>query len=66
LFHPPDQDGGGVDAVDDGGLVGGEQRDAAAGQFLFQLQRVEDVPAGAFDVLAYDGGEFRGLAVGFG
>ena len=30
LFHPPDQDGGGVDAVDAGGLVGGEQRDPAA------------------------------------
>ena len=57
LLDPADQDGGGVDAFDDGGLVGGEQRDALAGQFLFQFQRVERVPAGAFDVLADHGGE---------
>ena len=31
LFHPPDQDGGGVHAFDDGGLIGGEQRDPVAG-----------------------------------
>ena len=60
LLHPPDQHGGGVDALDDGGLVGGEQRDPVAGQFLLQLQRVEGVPAGPFDVLADHGGEFRG------
>ena len=66
LLHPPDQDGGGIDAVDDGGLVGGEQRDPVAGQFLFQFQRVEGVAAGAFDVLADDRGEFRGRAGGFG
>jgi hypothetical protein len=33
---------------------------------FFQLQRVEDIAAGAFDVLTDDGGEFRGVAGGLG
>ena len=43
--------------VDVDRLVGGEQRDAVPGEFLFQFQRVERVPAGPFDVLADHGGE---------
>ena len=35
------------------------------GEFLFQFQGVEHVAAGALDVLAYDGGEFRGGGCGF-
>ena len=35
-------------------------------QFLFQFQRVEGVPAGPFDVLADDRGEFRDRAGGLG
>jgi hypothetical protein len=57
LLDAADQHGGGVDALDVGGLVGREQRDAFAGQFPFQLQRVERVPAAALDVLADHSGE---------
>ena len=35
------------------------------GEFFFQLQRVEHVPAGPLDVLADHGGEFRGRGCGF-
>ena len=63
LLNPPDQDRGGVDALDVGGLVGGEQRDSLPGQFLFEFQRVEHVPAGPFDVFADDRGE-PGLRAG--
>ena len=66
LLHPPDQDGGGVDALDDGGLVGGEQRDPGPGQLLLQLQRVEGVPAGPLDVLADHRGEPGRRAGGLG
>ena len=57
LLYPADKNRGGVNALDIGGLVGGEKRDALAGQFLFQFQRVEHVAAGPFDVLAHHGGE---------
>jgi hypothetical protein len=57
LLDAADQDGGGVDAFDVGGLVGGEQRDALPGEFFFQFQGVEHVPAGPLDVLADHGGE---------
>ena len=60
LFHPPDQHRGRVDALDDGGLVGGEQRDPLPGQLLLQFQGVEGVPAGPLDVLADHRGELRG------
>ena len=66
LLDPPDQDGGGVDSFDVGGLVGGEQRDALPGQFLFQFERVEHVPAGPLDVLADHGGESGDRGVGLG
>ena len=66
LLDPPDQDGGGVDALDVGGLVGGEQRDSLPGQLLFEFQGVEHVPAGPLDVLADDGGEPGLRAGGFG
>jgi hypothetical protein len=66
LLHPPDQDRGGVHAFDVDRLVGGEQRDACVGKLAFQLERVERVPAGAFDVLTDDGGEPRVRGGGFG
>jgi hypothetical protein len=66
LLDPPDQHRGGVDAFDIGGLVGGEQRYSPTGQFLFQFEGVEHVPAGSLDVLADDGGESGGGAGGFG
>jgi hypothetical protein len=34
LFHPAQQDGGGVGAFEEDGLVGGEQGDAAGGEFF--------------------------------
>ena len=66
LLDPGDQDGGGVDPFDAGGLVGGEQWNALPGEFFFQFQRVECVAAGPLDVFADDGGEFRGRCFGFG
>ena len=65
LFHPAQQDGG-VGAFEEDGLVGGEQGDAAGGEFFFQFQRVEGVPGGAVDVLADHGGECRGRAARLG
>ena len=66
LLDPPDQDGGGVDAFDVDGLVGGEQRDPGVGQFLLQLERVERVPPGPLDVFAHHHGEPGAGAGGFG
>jgi hypothetical protein len=40
VFHPAQQDGGGVATFEEDGLVGGEQGDAAGGEFFFQFQRV--------------------------
>jgi hypothetical protein len=37
LLDPPDQYGGGVDAFDIGGLVGGEQGECLAGRVLFPV-----------------------------
>ena len=65
LLDPPYQYRGGIYPLNIGGLIGGEQRDSLPGQFLFQFQRVEHVPAGSFDVLAHDGGELRGGGCGF-
>ena len=65
LFHPAQQDGG-VGAFEEDGLVGGEQGDAAGGEFFFQFRLVEGVPGGAVDVLADHGGECRGGAAGLG
>ena len=66
LLHPADENRGGVDAFDDGGLVGGEQRDPGPGQLLLQFQGVEGVPAGPLDVLADHRGELRGGGGGLG
>jgi hypothetical protein len=66
LLHPADQDGGGVDALDDGGLVGGEQGDPGPGQLLLQFQGVEGVWAGPLDVLADHCGEPGGRGGGLG
>jgi hypothetical protein len=57
LLDPADKDSSRVDPLNRGGLVGGEKRDALAGEFLFQFQRVERVAGGPFDVFADDGGE---------
>ena len=59
LLDPPDQNGVLVHAFDVDGLVGGEQRDALAGELFFDPQRGEGVAGGAFDVFDDDGGEFR-------
>ncbi len=59
LLDPADEDGGRVRAGHVDGLIGGEQRDPREGQFLFQFERVERVPAGPLDVFADDGGETR-------
>jgi hypothetical protein len=37
LFDPADKNGGGIDAGDLGGLIGGEQRYPVPGQFLSSL-----------------------------
>jgi hypothetical protein len=66
LLDPADQDGVLVDSFDHGRLVGGEQRDALAGQFLLGPQRGEGVAGGAFDVFDDDGGEFRVRRFGVG
>ena len=55
------QDRGRVGAFEVDGLVGGEQQDVAGGEFAFQFEGVEGVPAGSFDVFADHGGE-PGLA----
>src|SRR5690349_942254 len=57
LLDPPHQDGGGVHPFHVDRLIGGEQRDPGVGKLAFQLERVERVPAGAFDVLTDHGGE---------
>jgi hypothetical protein len=59
LFHAADQDGGGGDFRDGGGLVGGEQGHAFVFEVAFEFQRVERVPARSFDVFADHGGERR-------
>jgi hypothetical protein len=41
LFHPAQQDGGGVGAFEEDGLVGGEQGDAAGGEFFFQFSALK-------------------------
>jgi hypothetical protein len=66
LLDAADQDGGGIDAFDGGGLVGGEQHDSLIRQFAFEFQRVEGVAAGALDVFADHGGEPGQRGVGFG
>jgi hypothetical protein len=60
------KDGGRVGAVQVDRLIGGEQQNPVIAEFAFQFQRVEGVPAAAFDVFADDGGEPGGRGAGFG
>jgi len=66
LLDPPDQDGGGVHARNVNWLVGGEQGDPGVGELALQLQGVERVPPGPFDVLTDHGGKPRAGGGGFG
>jgi hypothetical protein len=66
LLDPADQDAAGVHAFQVDRLVGGQQRNPGIVQLAFQLERVECVPPGAFDVLADHGGEPGVRPGGFG
>jgi hypothetical protein len=66
LLDPADQDRGGVHPLQVDRLVRCEQRDPRVGQVAFQLERVERVPPGPFDVLADHGGEPGSWPGGFG
>jgi len=66
LLDAADENSGGADAGDIGGLVGSENSYPVARQFLFEFQRVVRVAAGPFDVFADHDRESRGGAGGFG
>ena len=57
LLGAPPENGGRVGAVQVDRLIGGEQQNPGLAELAFQFQGVEGVPAAAFDVLTYDGGE---------